>query len=1307
VTLSHLPDLLAQDPGWAEVLERVRARARLDATETDHVDIVAAEPARPALVAAMARAMAETRAPRKGTVIPLTDAAPTHRPHPPVVVITASTSAAEELAQAAGAMMPKDAIAVLPAWETLPHERLSPRADTLGRRTAVFRRLAHPEPSGRRGPIELLITPLRSVLQPVVAGLGELQPVKLMTGEQADLTEVAERLAALAYTRVDMVTRRGEFAVRGGILDVFPPTEDHAVRVDFWGDEVDEIRYFAVLDQRSSDLVEDGLWASACGELLLTPAVRARAKMLVGQLPGLTDMLDQIGEGIRAEGMESLIPVLADGLTPVLGLAPRGSLMLFLDPERLRRRAEDLLSTAQEFLEAAWEAAAVGADSPVDLAQGSFLTLDQLHSEAVSVGCGWWNASTFGLPEPALLEIGQIQVEAQPAQTPGQTPAQVPPPTPAQTPAPAQVPAQTGESTASMPAANAVDGPDPAGGPRALPPGTGPGIGSGTGPGPGGSGNEDISLIELGARELDNYHGRMAAAIKQLRDWVRGQWTVVLTTEGAGPAKRLVERLGGEGVPARFVADLDRQAAEQARGVALVTTASGAGFKVPDLKLALVGQKDLTGRSGTSTRDMRRMPSRRKAAVDPLQLKAGDLVVHEQHGVGRFVELIDRTVGGGENKTTREYLLIEYAPSKRGQPADRLYVPTDSLDQVTRYVGGENPALNKLGGSDWSKTKARARQAVSHLAEELIRLYSARMATKGFAFSSDTPWQRELEDAFAYVETPDQLTTIDEVKGDMEQTPPMDRLICGDVGYGKTEIAVRAAFKAVQDGKQVAVLAPTTLLVRQHMDTFTDRYSPFPVEVRALSRFQKPKEARQTKEDLAAGKVDVVIGTHSLVTGDVRFKDLGLVIVDEEQRFGVEHKETLKAQRPEVDVLSMSATPIPRTMEMAVSGIRQMSTLTTPPEERHPVLTYVGPRTPGQIAASVRRELLREGQVFYVHNRVQSINRAAARLAELVPEARIAIAHGQMREAQLEKVMVDFWEKRFDVLVCTTIIETGLDIANANTLIVDDADKFGLAQLHQLRGRVGRGKERAYAYFFYSQGKTLTETAHDRLSTIASQSELGAGMRVALKDLEIRGAGNMLGGEQSGHIAGVGFDLYLRMMAEAVATAKGEGERAPAEVLIELPVNAHIPNTYVDGDRLRLEAYAKLSQAASAEDLQSVADELTDRYGPIPEPVETLFEVARLRLRARAGGLTQIAAQGKFIRLTPCVLAESQQLWLQRVARGTVIRPATRTVLVPIPRSGARLGDPAMAGVDLVRWLGALIEDLIKRVPGGTAVKAA
>ena len=487
-------------------------------------------------------------------------------------------------------------------------------------------------------------------------------------------------------------------------------------------------------------------------------------------------------------------------------------------------------------------------------------------------------------------------------------------------------------------------------------------------------------------------------------------------------------------------------------------------------------------------------------------------------------------------------------------------MPTDQLDQLSRYVGGETPTLHKLGGSEWAKSKQRARKAVREIAAQLIQLYAARQNAPGYAFGPDTPWQRELEDAFPYQETLDQLTAIDEVKGDMEKPVPMDRLICGDVGYGKTEIAVRAAFKAVQDGKQVAVLVPTTLLAQQHYNTFTERMAQFPVEIRQLSRFQTPKEAAIALEKAADGTADIVIGTHRLLQKSTRFKQLGLIIVDEEQRFGVEHKEQLKALRTAVDVLTMSATPIPRTLEMAITGIREMSTIATPPEERHPVLTFVGRQDDKQVAAAIHRELLRDGQVFYLHNRVESIDRAARRLRELVPEARVAVAHGQMGEDALEKIMVGFWEKEYDVLVCTTIVESGIDIPNANTLIVERADMLGLSQLHQIRGRVGRGRERAYAYFLYPPEKPLTEHAHERLATIAQHTELGAGMYVAMKDLEIRGAGNLLGGEQSGHIEGVGFDLYVRMVGEAVAQFKGERpEEEVADVKIDLPVDAHLP----------------------------------------------------------------------------------------------------------------------------------------------------
>lgn len=1194
-----LPALLA-DPSAAEALASVRARGELD--------VVGPAGVRPPLLAALAGARAaEHRDGASGR---------------PLVVVTATGRDADELAAALRCYLPDDDVAVLPSWETLPHERLSPRADTVARRLAVFRRLAHPAPEpGPTGPVRVLVMPVRALLQPVVEGLGELVPVELRAGDTVDLDDVAQRLVDAAYSRVDMVERRGEFAVRGGILDVFPPTEDHPLRVELWGEDVEEIRWFSVADQRSLEVADHGVWAPPCREILLTPAVRERAAALRERLPGALDMLDRIAEGIAVEGMESLAPALVDRMVPVLDLVPDDALLVLADPERVRRRAHDLVATTQEFLEAAWTSAAAGAATPLDLSAASFASFAEVRALAAVRGLGWWTLSGFTLDADAATGGA-----ADP----------------------------TGEDPAAA---------------------------------------SDARTLVVAAREVERYRGEVARAVADVRRLQQEGWRLVLATEGHGPAQRMVEQLKAADVPARLVATLD---AEPDGGVVLVVPApAGPGFVHERLRVALFSEADLTGRAGSSTRDMRRMPSRRRNVVDPLQLRPGDFVVHEQHGVGRFVELVQRTIGAGASAATREYMVVEYASSKKGQPGDRLFVPTDQLDQVTKYVGGEAPTLNRMGGADWQKTKGRARKAVKEIAAELIRLYSARMATPGHAFGADTPWQRELEDAFAYVETPDQLATIDEVKADMEKTVPMDRLICGDVGYGKTEIAVRAAFKAVQDGKQVAVLVPTTLLVQQHLDTFTERYAPYPVTVRALSRFQTAAESKEVADGLADGSVDVVIGTHRLLTGGVRFKDLGLVIIDEEQRFGVEHKETLKALRTNVDVLAMSATPIPRTLEMAVTGIREMSTLATPPEERHPVLTFVGPYEEKQISAAIRRELLREGQVFYVHNKVESIERTASRLNELVPEARIAVAHGKMGEHQLEQVIVDFWEKKFDVLVCTTIVETGLDISNANTLILERADRLGLSQLHQLRGRVGRGRERAYAYFLYPPEVPLTETAHDRLQTIAAHTDLGAGMAVAMKDLEIRGAGNLLGGEQSGHIEGVGFDLYIRMVGEAVASFRGEEAEEQPDVTIELPVDAHIPHDYIAHERLRLEAYRKIAAALDETTLREIRAELTDRYGAVPAAVDHLFEVAEFRLHVRAAGVADVTAQGRFVRFAPVELAESAQLRLKRLYPGSVLKPAVRTVLVPFPTT-ARIGGKPLHGREVLTWARQFVDAVVR-----------
>jgi transcription-repair coupling factor (superfamily II helicase) len=1136
-----------------------------------------------------------------------------------VLAVTATAREADDLTAALRAFLPPNTVAGFPGWETLPHERLSPRSDTVGQRIAVLRRLAHPSDVG---PLKVVVAPVRSVLQPIVAGLGDLAPVHLSEGDDADPDDVIARLVEIGYARVELVTKRGELAVRGGLLDVFPPTEEHPLRVEFFGDTVEEIRTFRVADQRSSGGATRGLWAPPCRELLLAPSVRARAKELAEQHPSVSEILGKIADGITVEGMEAFASVLADRMELLLDHVPLGGMVLACDPERIRTRAMELVTTSQEFLEASWVSAAVGGEAPVDLGGAAFQPISRIREAAAELGVPWWSLSPFGV-------IDQGGTDSPPV---------------------------------------------PGGSPVGWPPG------------------EAETAFGIKASPAAAYRGDTARMLSDVRGWLNDSWRVVLVTEGHGPAQRLTEMLRGEGFGARL-GDITENPEP---GVPYVSTGQlRQGFTWPSVRLALLTEADLAARGAPrpGSRDERRMPTtRRRGGVDPLQLRPGDYVVHEQHGVGRFLEMTSRTAAGA----TREYLVLEYAPAKRGHPPDRLYVPTDQLDEVTKYSGGEAPALHRLGGADWAKTKSRARKAVREIAAELIRLYSARMASPGHAFAADTPWQRELEDAFPYVETPDQLAAIEEVKRDMEKPVPMDRLICGDVGYGKTEIAVRAAFKAVQDGKQVAVLVPTTLLTQQHLNTFSERYAPFPVMVKPMSRFQSDKEVTETLRGLADGTVDVVIGTHRLLSPEVRFSRLGLVIVDEEQRFGVEHKEYLKRLRTEVDVLAMSATPIPRTLEMGVAGIREMSTILTPPEERHPVLTFVGPYDEKQIAAAIRRELLRDGQVFYVHNRVSSIRKVAATLADLVPEARIAVAHGQMNEHELERIMVGFWEREFDVLVATTIVESGLDIPNANTLVVDRADAAGLSQLHQLRGRVGRGRERAYAYFLYPPEKALSETAHERLATVAQHTEVGAGMYVALKDLEIRGAGNLLGGEQSGHIAGVGFDLYVRMIGEAVRELKDDAPAERPEVRVELPVNAHIPHDYVPGERLRLEAYTSIAAINSETDTKAVRDELEDRYGELPQPVITLLEVARLRFAARHAGLTDITLQGSHVRFAPVVLPDSRVVRVQRLYPKTILKPTVRTMLLPVPKTAVFGGEP-LRDTELLAWCAEVIRSVLSQ----------
>jgi transcription-repair coupling factor (superfamily II helicase) len=763
------------------------------------------------------------------------------------------------------------------------------------------------------------------------------------------------------------------------------------------------------------------------------------------------------------------------------------------------------------------------------------------------------------------------------------------------------------------------------------------------------------------------------ALVGRLKRLLDAGYRVAVAADGAGSGARLAALLRDAGLDLPLdeagTADLTRP------GGRIVVAPLLSGFVLDDVKLAVVTEADLTGR-----RRAHRAPRPRASDGGRFfeDLKPGDYIVHYHHGVGRYGGMVTRAIGGVE----RDYLLLEY------KGGDKLYVPSDQIDAVRHYVGGESPTLHRLGGSDFAKAKSRVRQEVRRIAQELVVLYQKRVNAPGFAFSPDTPWQREMEDAFPYVETPDQLKAIADVKADMESDRPMDRLVCGDVGFGKTEVALRAAFKAIQDGKQVAVLVPTTLLAQQHHATFSDRFAGYPIQVEVLSRFLTAAQAKGVVEGIRAGEVDCVIGTHRLLSDDVAFKDLGLLVVDEEQRFGVQHKEATKKLSTNVDVLTVTATPIPRTLEMSLTGIRDLTLLNTPPAARQPILTYVGEYDERAVAESIRRELLREGQVFFVHNRVQDIEKVAADLRNLVPEARIAIAHGQMDEGSLEQVVVDFWQGEHDVLLCTTIIESGIDMPTVNTLVVDRADLLGLGQLHQLRGRVGRAGQRAYAYLFHPQDQALTEEAYERLRTIGEATELGSGFKIALRDLEIRGAGNLLGENQSGHIAAVGYDLYCQMVTEAVAEMKGEPVREPAEVKLDVPIDAHLPVDYVPKEELRLEAYRRLAFVTTHAEVDDIRAEWEDRYGPVPGPAAALLAVARLRAECHRTGIRDVAITGTQARLAPLHLRTSETMRLRRLARQAIYKEDLAQVVLPLPR-----------GAEPASFLVAFLQELVATDP--------
>ena len=1119
----------------------------------------------------------------------------------PLLIITTSTRHAEELSQEISSWIGKDLVVNFPAWETLPHERLSPKADTVTARFKALNKISDQK-------VRVIVCSVRALLQPIIANDLNTSIIKIQQGLNLQMQELMNQLIRFGFLRSDLVERRGDFAVRGGILDIFPADQDHPIRIDFFGDEIEELSYFSISDQRSLEKIKVEVSIYPCREMLIDEKLKQKARTLGKDFPEIKDLTEKICEGILFEGMESLAAGLVDDFKSITDYLSPSTQIWLIDEPRIKSRAIDLLQTNNEFLQAAWSTVAWSdskkIEAPIELSNklkiGGFYELDYIKQQA----------------EKKKLSLRTLNLYSS----------------------------------------------DPA--------------------------DKELDFLD----EIESYANKYEKAILDIKSWKKQGYVVVFTAAATGILQRFSEVLNSSEIANQQISEFDQSINNEL--IWLIKSDIHHGFISSKYKFVLLTDKDLSGQK-SSDKDLVRMPSKRRKAIDPLQLNSGDYVVHEQHGVGRYLELITRTTNGA----SREYLVIEYAPSKRGHPADRIFVPTDTLEQVTKYVGGESPTLHKIGGSDWQSSKRKARKAVKQIAAELIRLYAARMSAPGFAFSVDTTWQKELENSFPFVETVDQQATIDEVKRDMEKPNPMDRIVCGDVGYGKTEIAVRAAFKAVQDGKQVAILVPTTLLVQQHFNTFSTRYSGFPIRLAALSRFNTVRESKEIISNLKSGVVDVVIGTHRLLSKDVEFRDLGLLVVDEEQRFGVEHKEELKKARTNVDVLSMSATPIPRTLEMAITGIREMSNITTPPEERHPVLTYVGPYDDKQVSAAIHRELLRDGQVFYIHNRVESIELVSEKIKSLVPGIKIGIAHGQMNEKLLEDVILAFWNREYDLLLCTTIIESGIDIPNANTLIVDRSDLFGLSQLHQLRGRVGRSRERAYAYFLYPTEQPISELAHDRLTTIATNTDLGAGMQVALKDLEIRGAGNLLGGEQSGHIAEVGFDLYMRMVADAVDEFKSgyfEDKPKKQDCKIELPLDAHLPTDYVDSERLRLDIYRRLADAASYEVLTEIEEELVDRFGPLPMPARELIAVASLRLLAKNLEIADISMVGKNLRLSPVALAESGQIKLSRLYPGSIYKNASQTLLVSRPTTANWIDSPKVGNTSTLTWVNEVITNLIK-----------
>lgn len=1079
-----------------------------------------------------------------------------------VLVVCAEGRRAREVCEEIGAWCAAPSAPLLfPELDTLFYEHVGADPELVDQRMRCLGELAL---AGQTGTSRLVVTSARGIMGRTMNRgnlRGSLRRVRV--GDRLDLRATVEGLLDAGFATVSVVEQAGTFARRGGILDVYSPMHDYPARIELVGDEVETLRFFDRVSQRSIGAVED---------IVVVPPAE--------WLPAV----------LRQEIRRRLDPAVAEALSD--GTAP---------------------PYWQE-----WQRIAEGMDGQVVGHYGSLACedtlIDHLGSDCLVVVLQEDQVlATAGEAEKQALELRDLMVAR------GQLPDDMPVPY-----ADASALRQAWSSRGGL---LHLDW----GAPTA-------------------SEDESASGLNLVFSPLPGYGGRLKQFLDDcLGHLDRGRRAVVISHQ----ADRLSELFAERGVTAPVQESLVQEPSPSSLALLKGNLSEGFGFGDP-LSLLVFTDRELFGWAKTRRREVRRGAA---AAAALAEVVEGDYLVHIEHGVGRYrgLELVE------SDGVRKEYLALEYAEG------DRLLVPTEQAGRVSRYFGarGQEPSLHRLGGGDWARAKERVRKAVVEVARQLLQLYATRELKEGHAFAGDSVWQWELEASFPYVETADQAEAIRDVKRDMELPRPMDRLVCGDVGYGKTEVAIRAAFKAVSDGKQVAVLVPTTVLAQQHVRTFRERLQTFPVRTELLSRFLSEREQKDVLRDVLSGGVDICIGTHRLLQPDVGFKDLGLVVIDEEQRFGVLHKERFKQLRTEVDVLTLSATPIPRTFHMALSGVRDMSTMDTPPEERLPIKSFVAQYDEGLVREAILRELERNGQVYFVHNRVRSIDFVAQRLRELVPEASFAVGHGQMPEEHLEQVMIEFAEGRHDVLVCTTIIESGLDIANVNTLIVNRADGLGLSQLYQLRGRVGRGAARAYAYFLYDRGKRLTEYGERRLRAISEATELGAGFRIALRDLEIRGAGNLLGSEQHGHVAAVGFTLYSQLLADAVEELRGVPELKAPEVRIDLPLVAFLPADYVRENSLRLDIYRRMAAARSFQDVAEIGRELVDRFGPPPREAVNLLLALEIKLFAVSADVESVLQrQGEFVvalRRPPVDRGSLQRVWgpLARIGHKQVRVPAS------------------------------------------------